>query len=88
MYDEQEVPNMKHMHIVEDEVLLSYPETTAVPPKEEVVPVPPKEEEEVLPEEEEVPAPTIAVPSEEKEVPAPLVAIPLKGRGCLISVDC
>jgi hypothetical protein len=40
MYDEEEVPNMEHMHIVEEEVSLSQSKIVAVPPEEEVVPVP------------------------------------------------
>jgi hypothetical protein len=40
MYDEEEDPNMKRMHIVEEEVSLSQPETTAVLPEEEEVLVP------------------------------------------------
>jgi hypothetical protein len=39
MYDEEEVPNMKHMHVVEEEVLLSQLKTLVVPPEEEEVPV-------------------------------------------------
>jgi hypothetical protein len=42
--DEEEVPNAKHMRIVEEEVSLSQPVTVAVSPKEEV----PLEEEEFL----------------------------------------
>jgi hypothetical protein len=52
MYDEEEVPNVKHMHVVEEEVSLSQPKTTMVPPEEEevlvlqgpIVVVPPEEE--------------------------------------------
>jgi hypothetical protein len=52
MYDEEEVPNVKHMHVVEEEVSLPQPKTTMVPPEEEdvlvlqgpVVVVPPEEE--------------------------------------------
>jgi hypothetical protein len=40
MYDEEEVPNVKSMRVVEGEVSLSQPETDAVPPEEEEVPVP------------------------------------------------
>jgi hypothetical protein len=39
MYDEEEVPNMNHMRVVEEEVLLLQPENVAVPPEEEEVPV-------------------------------------------------
>jgi hypothetical protein len=39
MYDEEEVPNMRHMRVVEEEVSLSQPETIEVPPEEEEVPV-------------------------------------------------
>jgi hypothetical protein len=60
---EEEVPNVKHMRIREEEVSSSLPVTVMVPPEEEEVPVsqgpanvvPPREE--VPPEEEEVPAP-------------------------------
>jgi hypothetical protein len=68
MYDEEEVPNTKRMHVVEEEVLLSQPETTAVPPKEEEVPVPQGPVVMVLPEEE--------VPLEEVEIPAHAVTVP------------
>jgi hypothetical protein len=40
MYNEEEVPNMKSMCVVEDAVLVSQPETAAVPPEEEEFPVP------------------------------------------------
>jgi hypothetical protein len=40
MYDEEEVPNVKVMHIVEKEVSLMQPQTTAVPSEEEEVLVP------------------------------------------------
>jgi hypothetical protein len=40
MYDEEEVPNVKRMHIAKEEVSQSQPETAAVPPEEEEVPVP------------------------------------------------
>jgi hypothetical protein len=83
--NEEEVPNAKHMRIVEEEVSLSQPITVVVPQEEEV----PLEEEEYL-------APTVvvlqapppvAVPPEEEEVPsAPLVAVPPEGRGCLVPV--
>jgi hypothetical protein len=63
MYDEEEVPNTKCMHIVEGEVSLSQPKTIAVPPEEEEVPVPHGPSIVVPPEEE--------VPLEEEEVPAP-----------------
>jgi hypothetical protein len=78
MYDEEEVPNTKCMHIVEEEVSLSQPKTIAVPPEEEEVPVPHgpsivvPPEEEVPSEEEEVPAPHVMVPPEEEKVPTPL----------------
>jgi hypothetical protein len=68
MYDEEEVPNTKRMHVVEEEVLLSQPETTAVSPKEEEVPVPQGPVVMVLPEEE--------VPLEEVEIPAHAVTVP------------
>jgi hypothetical protein len=63
VYDEEELPNVKRMHVVEEEVLLSQPETATVPPEEEEVlvlqgstaVVPP--EEEVLPEKVEVATP-------------------------------
>jgi hypothetical protein len=57
---EEEVPNVKRMHIGEDEVSLSQPITTAVPPEEEEVPVPQ--------------GPTLVVLSEEEQVLAPLVS--------------
>jgi hypothetical protein len=38
--DEEEVPNMKHMRIVEEEVSLLQPITVAVPSEEEKVLVP------------------------------------------------
>jgi hypothetical protein len=99
--DEEEVSNVKCMHVGEEEVLLSLPKTATVPPEEEEVPVPQgpsimvPSEEEVPPEEEEPPAPAIAlqqaspiaVPPEEEEVPtAPLVTVPPEGRGCLVPV--
>jgi hypothetical protein len=91
VYDEEELPNVKHMHVVEEEVLLSQPETAAVPPEEEEVlvlqgstaVVPP--EEEVPPEEVEVATPlvtvllrgpTITVPLEEEFPQAPPVTVP------------
>jgi hypothetical protein len=37
VYDEEELPNVKRMHVVEEEVLLSQPETATVPPEEEEV---------------------------------------------------
>jgi hypothetical protein len=40
MYDEEEVPNVKRMHVVEEEVLLLQPKTTTPSSKEEKVPVP------------------------------------------------
>jgi hypothetical protein len=40
MYDEEGVPNVKHMCVVEEEVSLSQPETAAVRLEEEEVPVP------------------------------------------------
>jgi hypothetical protein len=55
--DEEEVPNMKRMHIGEDEVSLLKPITAAVPPDEEEVPV-----SQGL---------TIAVPPEEEDIPVP-----------------
>jgi hypothetical protein len=67
MYDEEEDPNAKRMHVVEEEVSLSQPETAAVPPEEDEVAVPQgpsiavPPEEEVPPKEEEFPAPAIAV---------------------------
>jgi hypothetical protein len=59
--DEEEVPNMKHMHVVEEEVSLLQPVTVAVPLgvqrfllEEEFLPSPPNT---VLPKEEEFPVP-------------------------------
>jgi hypothetical protein len=94
MYNEEEVPNVKCMCIVEEEVSLSQLKTIVVPQEDEEVPVsqgptvvvPP--EEEVSLEEEEVPASAVTVPLEEEEVLAPLVVVPLEGRGCLVSVNC
>jgi hypothetical protein len=40
MYDEEEVPNVKRMHVVEEEVLLLQPKTAMPSSKEEKVPVP------------------------------------------------
>jgi hypothetical protein len=40
MYNEEEVPKVKHMRVVEEEVSLSQPKTVVVPPEEEEVPVP------------------------------------------------
>jgi hypothetical protein len=37
MYDEEEVPNAKPMHVVEEEVSLLQPKTAAVPLDEEEV---------------------------------------------------
>jgi hypothetical protein len=98
--DEEEVPNVKHMHVVEEEVSLSQPITIAVLPglrrfllQEEFPSGPPIA---VPLEEEEVPVPhgTSVVVSLEEEVPleeeevlaAPLVAVPPEGRGCLVLV--
>jgi hypothetical protein len=39
MYDEEEVPNTKRMHVVEEDVSLSQPKTVAVLLEEEEVPV-------------------------------------------------
>jgi hypothetical protein len=58
MYDEEEVPNVKRMHVVEEDDSLSQPKTIVVPPEEEEVSVPQ--------------GPAIMVPPEEEEVPAPL----------------
>jgi hypothetical protein len=77
MYNEEEVPNTKRMHIVE-EVSLSQLEAAMVPQKEEEVLVPQGPCITILPEEEEFPAPTVVVPQgppvtiplEEEEVPA------------------
>jgi hypothetical protein len=38
--DEEEVPNVKRVRVVEEEVSLSQPVIIAVPPEEEEVPVP------------------------------------------------
>jgi hypothetical protein len=38
--DEEEVPNAKHMRVVEEEVSLSQPETVVAPPEEKEFPVP------------------------------------------------
>jgi hypothetical protein len=100
IYDEDVVPNVKCMRIVEEEVSPSQPKTVVVPqgpsiavPQGPSIAVPP--EEEVPLKEEEFLAPTvgvsqgppIAVPPEEEEVPvAPLVAVLPEGRGCLVPV--
>jgi hypothetical protein len=89
--DEEEVPTTKHMHIVEEEVSLSQPITTAVPLglhwfllEEEFPPGPPIA---VPPEDEEVPVlqgpsivilPEEEVPPEEEEFPAPAVTVQLE----------
>jgi hypothetical protein len=62
MYGEEEVPNLKRMHVVEDDVLPLQPKTAVVPPKDEEVPVLQGPTVVVLLEEEEVPAPTVTVP--------------------------
>jgi hypothetical protein len=73
IYDEQEVPNMKRMHIVDEEVSLSQSESVAPPSEEEEVPAPQ--------------GPTVTVPLEEEDVPAaPLVVDPPEGRRCLVPV--
>jgi hypothetical protein len=38
--DEEEIPNVKHMHVGEEEVSLSQSITIVVPPEEEDVPAP------------------------------------------------
>jgi hypothetical protein len=78
--DEEEVHNMKHMHVGEEEVSLSQPIIVAVLPEEEEVPVPqglrclPPEEEDVLVPLES-PPPT-AVPLEEEVPQGPPVVVP------------
>jgi hypothetical protein len=93
MYDEEEVPNVKRMRVVEEEVSLSQPKIAMPLLEEEEVPVPqgttvvvpPKEE--VPPEEEVFPTPAVAVPPDLEEVlAAPLVVVPPEGRGCLVPV--
>jgi hypothetical protein len=77
--DEEEVPNVKRMRIVEGEVSLSQPVTVAVLPEEEEVSV--LQGPSVAPKEEEFPAPAVtvsqgppvAVPLEEEEVLAALL---------------
>jgi hypothetical protein len=77
--DEEEVHNMKHMHVGEEEVSLSQPIIVAVLPEEEEVPVPqglrclPPEEEDVLVPLESPPA---AVPLEEEVPQGPPVVVP------------
>jgi hypothetical protein len=71
MYNEEEVPNTKRMHIVE-EVSLSQLEAAMVPQKEEEVLVPQGPYITILPEEEEFPAPAVVVPQ------GPPVTIPLE----------
>jgi hypothetical protein len=70
MYDEEEVPNMKSMHVVEEKVPLSWPETAVVLPEgEEVlvlqgpaVTVPPEEEVPLKGEEVLAPPPIAVLP--------------------------
>jgi hypothetical protein len=52
MYDEEEVPNAKRMHVIEEEVSLLQPKSAVVPLEEEEVPVPQGPFVLVLPEEE------------------------------------
>jgi hypothetical protein len=86
--DEDEVPNMKCMRVVED-VLLSQPVTTAVPPglhrfqlEEEFlsgppITVPPEEEEVLVPQGPSIMVPLEKdVPPEEEEFPALAVTVP------------
>jgi hypothetical protein len=62
---------VKHMHVVEEEVSLSYLVTVTVLSEEEEVLIP--HDPSVALEEEEFPVPTVMVPLEEEEVPvAPL----------------
>jgi hypothetical protein len=93
MYDEEEVPNVKRMRVVEEEVSLSQSKIVMPLLEEEEVPVPqgttvvvpPKEE--VPPEEEVFPTPAVAVPPDLEEVlAAPLVVVPPEGRRCLVPV--
>jgi hypothetical protein len=94
MYNEEEVPNTKRMHIVE-EVSLSQLEAAMVPQKEEEVLVPQGPCITILPEEEEFPAPAVMVPQGPpchdpiggRGGPSnPLVMVPPEGRGCLVPV--
>jgi hypothetical protein len=55
--NEEEVPNMKRMHVGEEEVSLSQPITVAVPPEGVEVPVPQGLAVAVSLEEEDVPVP-------------------------------
>jgi hypothetical protein len=57
MYDEEEVPNVKRMCVVEDDVSRSQPKTVVVPPEEEEVPVPQ--------------GPSVAVPPEKRRSQQP-----------------
>jgi hypothetical protein len=66
--NEEEVPNTKHMRVVEEEVSLSQPKTVAPPPEEEEVTAPKGPSVAVPPEEE--------VPSEEEEFPALIIMVP------------
>jgi hypothetical protein len=101
MYDEEEVPNAKHMCIVEEEVSLSQLKTVAPPPEEEDVPVLQgtsvvvSPEEEGPPEEEGFLAPAVMVPQGPPIIgltggrggpSSPLVTVPPEGRGCLVPV--
>jgi hypothetical protein len=70
--DEEEVPNVKRMHIGEEEVSLLQPIIVAVSPEEEDAPVPQG---------------LRRLPPEEEEVPTPLVVVSLEGRGCLVPVS-
>jgi hypothetical protein len=55
---EEEVSNVKHMRVGEEEVSLSQPVTAVVPPEEEEIPV----QQGLI----------VMVPQEEEEVPVPL----------------
>jgi hypothetical protein len=61
MYDKGEIPNVKCMCIVEEEVSLSQPKTAAVPLEEEEVPV--------------LQGASVAVPLEEEEFLAPGITV-------------
>jgi hypothetical protein len=62
--DEEEVTKAKSMHVREEEVSLSQPVTTAVPPEEEEVPFPQG---------------LRRLPLEEEDVPVPLEPPPYRG---------
>jgi hypothetical protein len=69
---EEEVPNVKCMHVGKEEVSLSQPITAVVLPVGEVV---------------LVPQGLCQLPPEEEVPPGPPVTVPSNGRGCLVAFD-